>query len=223
RFTAVKVLQPDAPPELAAIAERALKSQPSERYRDAEELAKELSAYLAGGRVRAYQYGTWELLRKFAASHRALMAGLAVALGALVVTAVVVAVRLQVARRDLARSFIERARTAEQQSDWALAAAYFAAARTQEETPEARWGVALAQERAPERLLFPRGSPESFTDVGVLPDGRMVVLGSTPNRFEVRELESGKELWSRSSELIAAAALLPGGQVRLSLPTGWSF
>ena len=223
RYPPVKVLQPDAPPELAAIAERAIGPDPGERYPDGEALAKELSAYLAGGRVSAYQYRSWELLRKFAASHRALTAGLAVALGALVVTAVVVAVRLQVARRDLARSFIERARTAEQQSDWALAAAYFAAARTQHDTPEARWGVALAQERAPERLLSPRHSPGSFTDVGVLPDGRMVVLGSTSNRFEVRELETGKELWSRSSELIAAAALLPGAQVRLSLPAGWSF
>ncbi|HET9158916.1 MAG TPA: serine/threonine-protein kinase, partial [Myxococcaceae bacterium] len=95
-FHPVRALAPDAPPELAAIAERALQPRPADRYRDAEELAKELSAYLSGGRVRAYRYGAWELVRKFAAGHRALTAGLAVALAGLLVSAVVVAVRLQV-------------------------------------------------------------------------------------------------------------------------------
>ena len=67
-FHPVRTLTPEAPPELAAIAEQALRSDPSARYPDAEALAKELSAYLGGGRVRAYQYGAWELLRKFAAT-----------------------------------------------------------------------------------------------------------------------------------------------------------
>ncbi|HET9158308.1 MAG TPA: WD40 repeat domain-containing serine/threonine protein kinase, partial [Myxococcaceae bacterium] len=223
KFHPVRTLVPEAPPELAAIAERALRAEPSERYPDAEGLAKELSAYLSGGRVGAYRYGTWELLRKFAASHRALTAGVAVAVGALLLSAFVFAVRLEVARRDLARSFIERARTAEGDSDWALAAAYFAAARTEHDTPEARWGVSLAEERAIERVLSLEGPPDSYTDVGALPDGRLVTLSATSNRVTVRELEGGKQLWSHDGNLIAAAALLRGGQVRLSLPEGWAF
>ena len=187
-FHPVRALAPGAPPELAAIAERALQPQPAERYRDAEELAKELSAYLSGGRVRAYRYGAWELVRKFAASHPALMTGLAVALAGLLVSAVVVGVRLQVVRRELARSFVERAHAAEREGDWALAAANFAAARTQRDSPEARWGVALARERAMERVLSVDSPPGSFSDVGVLPDGRIVVLGVSANRVEVREL-----------------------------------
>ena len=222
-FASVRVLVPGAPPELAAIAERALRPAPSERYPDAEALAKEVAAYLAGGRVRAYQYGTWELVRKFAASHRALTAGIAVAAGALLISAVVFAVRLEVARRDLARSYMERARTAESDSDWALAAAYFGAARTKHDTAEARWGVALAGERAIERVLSLRGPADSYTDVGVLPDGRVVTLAASANEVTVRELESGRVLWTHEEKLIAAAALLPGGQVRLSLPGGWAF
>jgi len=223
RFPPVRTMSPEAPPELAAIAERALRPDPSERYRDAEELARELSAYLAGGRVTAYQYRGWELLRKFASSHRALTAGVAVALGALILSAVVVAFRLQVVRRDLARSFVERARAAERESDWALASAYFAAARAQRDTPEARWGVVLAGERAIQHVLARQGVPGSFTDVDVLPDGRVVVLGITGSRAEVRELESGRVLWSRDAGQIADAAFLPGGQVRLGSPRGWAF
>ncbi|HET6984518.1 MAG TPA: serine/threonine-protein kinase, partial [Myxococcaceae bacterium] len=223
RFPPVLTMSPGAPPELAAIAERALRPDPSERYRDADELARELSAYLAGGRVTAYQYRGWELLGKFAASHRALTAGVAVALGALLVSAGVVGFRLQVVRRDLARSFVERARAAERESDWALASAYFAAARVQRDTPEARWGVALAGERAIEHVLARQGAPGSFIDVDVLPDGRVVVLGVTGSGVEVRELDGGKVLWSREAGQVAAAVFLPGSQVRLSVPSGYAF
>ena len=219
----VRTLEARAPPELAAIAERALRAEPRERYRDAEELAKELSAYLGGGRVRAYQYGAWERLRKFAASHRALSGGLAVAFGALLVTALVVGIRLQATRRDLARSFIERAHAAERESDWGSAATYFAAARVQQDTPEARWGLALAEERAAERVLSLEGPPNSFTDVGLLPDERMVILSRARNHVEVRELESGRKLWSRDEDGISGSALFPGGQVGLSVPGGWGY
>ncbi|HET9158917.1 MAG TPA: serine/threonine-protein kinase [Myxococcaceae bacterium] len=88
-FHPVRMLTPDAPPELAAVAERALRLQPSDRYRDAGELAAELRAYLTGGQVRAYRYSGWELIRKLAASHRALTAGVAAASGALLVAALV--------------------------------------------------------------------------------------------------------------------------------------
>ena len=222
-FHPVRTRVPEAPAELAAIAERALEPQPSRRYADAEELATELSAYLAGGRVRAYRYGAWELVRKFATGHRALTAGLAVALGALLVSAVLVGVRLHLVRRDLARSFLERAHAAERESDWARAAANFAAARTQRDSPEARWGVALASERAIERVLSIQGPTGSFTDVAVLPDGRIVILGVNGTRIEVRELDGGKVLWSRDSELMNFARFLPGGKVRLTVPDGWAF
>jgi tRNA A-37 threonylcarbamoyl transferase component Bud32 len=223
RFPPVLTISPAAPPEVAAIAERALRPVPSERYRDAEEMARELAAYLAGGRVRAYRYGAWELLRKFAATHRALTAALAVAVGGLLLSSVVVGWRLQMVRRDLARSFVERAYAAERGSDWALAAAYFAAARTQHDTPEARWGVALADEHANEHVRSAEGPPGSFADVGMLPDGRVLVLEASANKVQVHELEGGKVLWSLEQNPIGAAALLPGGQVRLSLPDGWAF
>jgi eukaryotic-like serine/threonine-protein kinase len=89
-FHPARMLTPDAPPELAAIAERALQPQPSERYRDARELARDLRAYLTGGRVRAYRYGALELVKKVADGHRALMVALAIALASFLGSAIIV-------------------------------------------------------------------------------------------------------------------------------------
>jgi len=223
RFAPVRVLTPDAPSELAAIAERALRPDPAGRYEDAAALSRELSTFLAGGRVRAYQYGTWELLRKFASSHRAVLTGVAIAALALVATGVFVAVRLQQTRVDLASAFLQRAYGAEQEGDWSKAAAYFAAARAQHDTTEERWGLAVASERITERILSLHGPAESLSDVGVLPDGRVIALGRTSDRVEIREVESGKTLWARAGEPVLDSVLLPGGLLRLSHAGGWAF
>ncbi|MFC1609933.1 WD40 repeat domain-containing serine/threonine protein kinase [Myxococcota bacterium] len=62
---------PGVPPELAAVATRALKKKREERYQSASELAAEVSAFMTGGRVQAYSYSSWELLRRFAARNKA--------------------------------------------------------------------------------------------------------------------------------------------------------
>jgi WD40 repeat protein len=223
RFHPVREVCPDAPAELAAVAERALRPNPADRYENGAALTQELSTYSAGGKVSAYRYGAWELARKFVSGHRALSAGLAVGLGALMVSAAVVAVRLHLARSDLARAFIQRAYIAESESDWAMATAYFAAARTQRDSAEVRWGVALAGERAAERILSLDGPDDSFADVSVLADGRIVVLSTSQNRVEVRELEGGKVLWHRDAETLAGSAIFLSGEVRISRPNGWVY
>src|SRR5262249_44095042 len=201
KFHPVEDLVPEAPPELAAIANRALHPEPAGRYRDAEDLARELSAYLAGGRVRAYDYGNWELLQRFASTHRALLTGVAIAVGALLVAAGVVVARLHQTRIDLASSFLERGYRAEQDGDWSKAAVYFAAARARHDTREQRWGLAIAGERITERILSKRGPADSYVDVGTLPDGRVITLGLAQgsNEVEVRGAEDGKVLWTSSA------------------------
>ena len=100
------------------------------------------------GGSRRTATGPWELLKKFASSHRALLTGVAIAVAALLATSTFVAVRLHQTRVELASSFRERADRAEQDGDWSKAAAYFAAARAQHDTREARWGLAVAGERS---------------------------------------------------------------------------
>src|SRR5262249_52297624 len=94
RFHQVLAVCPESPAALAGIAERALALDPEARYQSAEDLAKELSGYAACGRVAAYAYRPWELLKKFASSHRALLTGVAIAVVALLATSIFVAVRL---------------------------------------------------------------------------------------------------------------------------------
>jgi WD40 repeat protein len=118
-------LAPEAPAELAAVAEKALQRDPSHRYQSAKEMAEEIGAYMTGGRVRAHAYGSWELLRRFAARHKAAVGAgavlLVVVLGALV--SVSLALRAEheaLGRAERARSD-ERAARAQAETDRRLA------------------------------------------------------------------------------------------------------
>lgn len=172
----VRAACPEVPPELAAIAERALQRAPGDRYPSAEALAKELLAYRAGKRVRAYEYGSWELLKKFVRLHRSVSVASAVALLILAGSAGNTSRQLRLSRLDLASSLLERARTAKNRSDWGRTAGYHAASRIEHDSHEACWGEDLARERMPHRLFERRGPDQSVMDVRYLPDGLACVL-----------------------------------------------
>ncbi len=217
RFPRVRAVCPDAPAELAAVCERALSNVPQDRYRSAELLSKELSEYRAGGRVAAYQYGAWELVQRFVTGHRALAAATAAALFVLAASSIAIAYQLYVARLNLAASFLERARAAEQSSDWGRAAGYYAASRIEHDSRESRWGYALARERIPRRLFARRGPDQSAVDVGFLKDGRALALAIETPFVIGRELETGRELWRfQPSAAAEMPDFLPTGQIRLA-------
>ncbi|MCC6619626.1 MAG: serine/threonine protein kinase [Deltaproteobacteria bacterium] len=79
----VREREPHAPPELASIVEKALAKDKAKRYPDARAFAEEIRAFLTGGRVRAYQYGTWELVKRWAARHKGALTVASVAVVAL--------------------------------------------------------------------------------------------------------------------------------------------
>jgi tRNA A-37 threonylcarbamoyl transferase component Bud32/WD40 repeat protein len=191
----VRLLVPDAPPELTAICERALDRDPERRYPDAGALAKELSAFRAGGMVSAYTYQSVEKLRKFVARHRTAATALAAALCVALLGAVVVAVQLHRARLNLASALLERARDAQRMLQWGQAAAYYAASRTEHDTRQARWGLALVEDRIPERFLALRGAPGSIQAVSHLDDGSLVLIGVEQAAVVARALEGSHELW----------------------------
>ena len=76
-------LCPEAPPALIAVCRRAMERAPSARYASAAELAEEIALYQAGARVRAYEYGTAELLGRFLRRHRPVVVTVCLALGLL--------------------------------------------------------------------------------------------------------------------------------------------
>jgi len=82
-------IEPEAPPELAAVADRALLRDPSSRYPGAEELAAEIRAFQDGTQVHAYEYSSFEMIRRFVSRNRAAsVAALVISLAVLMTTLV---------------------------------------------------------------------------------------------------------------------------------------
>ncbi len=79
----VRERAPDAPPELAAIAERALAADPQDRYESARQLAADVARFVDGRMVAAYAYTPWDHLVRFVRARRAPLAISAAALLAL--------------------------------------------------------------------------------------------------------------------------------------------
>ena len=69
---AIKV-EPEVPPELSAIAEKAMSKEKSDRYASATELIDELNSYMSGGKVKGYEYSSFELFGKFAKKNRTVL------------------------------------------------------------------------------------------------------------------------------------------------------
>ncbi len=111
----VRELEPKAPPELAAIADRALSRDREARYADASEIAAEMAAWQDGRAVRAYDYSSWELVRRFVRRNRAASAAvLAVSIATLVASGLVYRSYLSEERQ---REAAERARDDARASD----------------------------------------------------------------------------------------------------------
>ncbi len=106
KWTPVRQLEPDAPVELVAIAEKALQHRREDRYPSAAEMAKDVNAWLQGGRVAAHDYSSWELMRRFTRKNKvaitvaSICAGVMIALGTL-------AWRQVLKERDEARAFAQ--------------------------------------------------------------------------------------------------------------------
>ena len=52
------------PPDLASVCEKALERDRELRYSSAADIANEVEAYLTGGRISAYDYSSWELVKR---------------------------------------------------------------------------------------------------------------------------------------------------------------
>jgi len=66
-------IEPEAPPELSAIAQKAMSKEKSDRYASATELIDELNSYMSGGKVKVYEYSSFELFGKFAKKNRTVL------------------------------------------------------------------------------------------------------------------------------------------------------
>ena len=197
----VRHLRRDAPPELAAVAERCLTRDKAARYASAEELALEIEQYQSGGNVRAYQYSSWELARKFIQKHKAAtaisLAALLLLLGALVVIrdeAAQARAALAEARAHLSEALLEKAHAAERDFLWHKAEIFYAAARVQQDGPEARWGSVIEGADA-SGLTRIAGHSGWVLSVAFSPDGKSLASGGWDSSARIFDLDTGREEW----------------------------
>ena len=138
---------PELPPELWAIAARALAPRPDDRYPDAAALAADVEAFVDGRRVEAHRYSPLELAVRAARAWRRPLLGGLLMVTALSIAAVVGALRLK-DERDRAVAAETGAREALRRSDQSLAAAL----RSQAREAFAAGSLGLAEVLAAEAL-----------------------------------------------------------------------
>ena len=71
---------PECPPELAAIAVRAMRKDPDDRYPDARAMVADVAAFRAGGLVAAHEYGPGALLARWLRRHATVLGVVALVL-----------------------------------------------------------------------------------------------------------------------------------------------
>lgn len=149
-------LAPEAPPELVAIATRALQKRPSQRYASARELAAEVEAWQNGGTVKAYPYSALDVARRYASRHRSAVWVGALALLALVMLGIWswanILEREQRAQSNLAEAFAQRAAAALADDDLTAAKDFAIRTLSLEERPDTRGVIVATSHRWTPRL-----------------------------------------------------------------------
>ncbi len=192
------------PAELAAVASKALTRDPAKRYQRAGELSDEVQAFMTGGRIAAYDYSSWELVRRFVAKNKVVSAGLAAVLATVLVA--VVLISLAYGRAEEARAVAEQQ---ERVAGTNLAQAY--QNRAEELNGARNFGAAHVYAAAALRE-YQRLGPE-------VPADRRAELESALYQAEVgRSLELERTLPGPGSEVGAMA--LSGDGRRLALLDG---
>ncbi|MBU1238180.1 serine/threonine protein kinase, partial [Myxococcota bacterium] len=82
----VRELEPGVPRELEAILTKATQKDRESRYQTVRELVSDVEKYMSGDRIAAYDYSSFELLRRFVRRNRTLVVATGVVLLALVAT-----------------------------------------------------------------------------------------------------------------------------------------
>ena len=168
--------------------------------------------------MRAYQYSSWELLRRFVQKHRGLTAVSALALLLLLAALLVIHDESQQAKRalaearhNLAQAYLEKAHGAEREFLWHKAEILYAAARVQEDSPRARWGAVIEGQDAAGVTRI-AGASGWVTTASFAPDGKAIAAAGMDGVARVFDLATGRELWRfTAKEPIKNVAFSPDG------------
>jgi len=212
--TPVLTQTPDAPRALAAVAMQALERDPARRYASAEALASDVSAWLANLPVHAYRYSLLEQVRLFAARHKTATGVGLIALVLLGLSSAFVLHSYGQAKSWLAEVFVARARYAEENLQWDAAAAYYAAARAQEDRADARLGAMLAANRAEVHVRRLRGHSGSVLGLARSPDGLTLASASFDRTARLWDVKTGetKRILTGHQRPVTSVTFSPDGR-----------
>jgi eukaryotic-like serine/threonine-protein kinase len=114
----VEAIESDAPPELAAICNRAMARDPAQRYATAKELAEEVTRFLSGSLVSAYDYTRKEQVLRYVKRHKAIFATAAAGLLIVFMIGIMYNVRLLSTNAELA-ALVDQEKEAREEADQA--------------------------------------------------------------------------------------------------------
>src|SRR5262249_38694775 len=219
KYPPVLTAAPDTPRELALICERALEKNKKRRYRSAAELATDIEAFRAGGRVSGIEYSSLELVTKWVRRNLPLAIACAVALLLLVGAGVRIWLENRQARGYLAQALLEKSEQEAHEHRWSRAAAYAAAARVQEDTAEARWRAAQRGAVRIEpawRLELPWG----VDAIAISRNGSTLAVALADHSIKLLDQKAAVRQTLEGERQVVALAFSPDGQTLMSATDG---
>jgi Protein kinase domain len=216
---------PEVPAELAAIVDKALSVDRSRRFRSAQELALDISAWRDGRRVRAHEYRLVETVRLMARRHKLPLAALGLGLLVALVVAALSFQRIRLARDEallaeqatreaLAQALVQHARTRSDQGEHLAAALLAAESLRLSDSPEGRGWLALSLSASPWHLTSVQGPADCAE---VLPLGGLLACVTTAGIEAWNPGAPQSRAWSLPLEGIVRVALSGDGQTLAAL------
>jgi WD40 repeat protein len=199
---AVEEVEPDVPPDLAAIVRKAMARAAPERYVSAGELAADLRRFQAGQLVGAHRYSSTQLFRRFLRRHRAVLTAAAAGLVILAATGLVSVQRIRRERGDALRAQAEAEARGNAllltQARTLIGSDPTAAMALLEQFPAdaSGWGrvrtLAAAARTAGIATSLRRVLGEGVRQIDYLPDGRVVAIGFTGRDLVILDPRDGR-------------------------------
>jgi eukaryotic-like serine/threonine-protein kinase len=191
RIPDARELEPMAPPELAAVARRAMERNPADRYSSASAVADEIIAWQSGRTVSVYRYTAWEKFSLWFLRNKAwASSGIAVVF-LILLSAGLLWGRYKAARRANAHALVEKARAADRQLRWNEAALYYSAARVYDDNPETQWNVRTHRAHRVPRPLELEQQTRGVKSLAWSPDGTLLASAGVEGTVRVSRADTG--------------------------------
>lgn len=200
------------PPDLAAVAAKALSRDPALRYPDAAAMGRDVAAWSSGRLVGAYHYSALQRLQRTLARHR--LATVSALITLLVAGSWLGSLwgRRVEQQHQRADELLARAVSYTSHGVWDRAATYLASARVARDLPQARWGLAFIGWSGPVPLYKLRRHAGPVRATAFSPDGKVLATSGDDRTLRVYEATTGLErLRVELAEAATALAFTPDG------------